>query len=158
MHSFRRQTNNIQVTSIDRFSDIISVCIRNEIFRLGFFGSIIELTHMGGHHKIEALTTIIFAAAWQAVKANVGQYCFVNVPMQHPSADGPFRWALLSHRFLSNKTSCRSNPEPEEGAHFSTVTRYLKGSRNYIMSYVVVCCDFSLRLFFFSSFQALVYG
>ena len=55
--------NNIQVTSIDRFFEIISVWIRNEIFRLGFFGSIIKLTHMRRHHKIEALATDICAAA-----------------------------------------------------------------------------------------------
>ena len=37
--------NNIQLTSVDPFSEIISVCVKNEIFRCGFFGSITELTH-----------------------------------------------------------------------------------------------------------------
>ena len=58
-----RQINYIQVTSIDRFSEIISVWSSNEIFRFGFFGSIINLTDMRGNNKIEALATIICATA-----------------------------------------------------------------------------------------------
>ena len=109
--------DNIQVTSIDRFFEIISVWIRNEIFRLGFFGSIIKLTHMRRHHKIQALATDICAAAWQTVKSNIGQRCFIDVSLQHPSADGPFRWALLGHRFLNNITNRKNNPEPEKSIH-----------------------------------------
>ena len=60
-----RQINYIQVTSIDSFSEIISdsVWSSNEIFRFGFFGSIIKLTDMRGNNKIEALATIICATA-----------------------------------------------------------------------------------------------
>ena len=121
-----RQINYVQVTSIDRFSEIISVWIRNEIFRLGFFGSIIKLTHMRRHHKIQALATDICAAAWQTVKSNIGQRCFIDVSLQHPSADGPFRWALLRQRFLNNFTNRQSNPQSKKAAHFLFVTRYLK--------------------------------
>ena len=123
----RGQINYIQVTSIDRFSEIISVWSRNEIFRFGFFGSIIKLTHMRGNNKIEALTTIIFATTWQTMKANIGQQCFIDVSLQHPSADGPFKRALLTYRFISNMTNRQNNPEPEKSSHFlSVVTRYLK--------------------------------
>ena len=132
-------TNNIQVTSIDTFSEIISVWIRIKIFRFGFFGSIIKLTHMRRHHKIEALATVICAADQPTMKTNMGQHCFIDVSLQHPSADGPFRWALLSHSFLNNMTNRQNNPEPEKSGHVLTVTRYLKGSRSYTTSCVVVC-------------------
>ena len=139
MHFVRRQIINLQLTSIKRFSEIISLCIRNEIFRFGFFGSIIKLTHMRGNHKIEALATVICVTARQTVKAKIGQPCFIDVSLQHPSADGPFRRALVPLRFLSNMTNRQNNPEPEKKYHFFTVTQYLKGSRNYTMKYVVVC-------------------
>ena len=126
MQFVQRQITNIQLTSIDPFLEIISVWIRNEIFRFGFSGSIIEFTHMRRHHKIEALATVIGTAAWQTVKANIGQYCFVDVSLQHPSTDGPFRWALLSHRFLKNTTNRKNSAQPEKRGHFLTVTQYLK--------------------------------
>ena len=73
--------------------------IRNEIFRYGFFGSSIKLTHIRGNNKIEALATIICATAWQTMKVKIGQHCFIDVSLQHPSPDRPFRTALLTHRF-----------------------------------------------------------
>ena len=106
---------------------------------------------MRRNNKIEALTTIICATAWQTVKANIGQHCFIDVSLQHPSADGPFRSALLTHRFLSNMTTCQENPEPEKSSHFlSVVTRYLRESWNYTMSCVVVCWEFFSSLHIFS--------
>ena len=151
MHFIQRQIINIQLTSIKRFSEIISMWIRNEIFRFGFFGSIIKLTHMRGNHKIEALATIICVTARQTVKAKIGQPCFIDVSLQHPSADGTFRRALLTHNFLSNMTNRHNNPEQEKCSHFLTmVTRYLKESWNYTMSCVVVCWEFFPSLHFFS--------
>ena len=152
MHFVRRQIINIQLTSMKRFSKIISVWIRNEIFRFGFFGSIIKLTHMRGNNKIEALTTIICATAWQTMKANIGQHCFIDVSLQHPSADGPLRRTLLTHRFLSNMTNRKNNPEQEKSTHFLTVvTRYLKESLNYTISCNVACRELfsSLNIFSF---------
>ena len=122
----------------------------NEIFRCGFFGSITELTHMRRHHKIEALATDICAAAWQAVKSNIGQRCFIDVLLQHPSADRPFRTALLSHRFLNNMRYHKNNTEPEKSGHFLTVTQYLKESWNYTMTCAVKVC-----LLYFFPFLAI---
>ena len=132
--------------------------IRNKIFRFGLFGSITKLTHMRGNSKIEALATIICVTAWQTVKAKIGQPCFIDVSLQHPSPDRTFRRASLTHNFLCNMTNRQYNPEQEKSSHFLTVvTRYLKESWNYTMSCVVM-----LRVFpyasFFSPFWQLVYG
>ena len=136
----RDKINNIQVTSIDRFSEIISIWIKNEIFRFGFFGSIIQLTHAWGYHKIEALATVICATDQPTRKTDIGRHCFIDVSLQHPSADGPFRGALLSHRFLNNMKYHKSNTEPEKSGHFLTVTQYLKDNWNYTITCVVAVC------------------
>ena len=152
MQFVQRQITNIQLTSIERFSEIISVWIRNEIFRFGFSSSIIEFTHMRRHHKIEALATVICTAAWQTVKANIGLYCFVDVSLQHPSTDGPLRWALLSRRFLNNMTNRKNSPEPEKSGHFLTVMRYLKEDFELIQR-VLVYVKVSFLRFLFSAFE-----
>ena len=114
---FKDKIDNIQVTSIDRFSEIISVWITNEIFRLGFFCSSIQLTHARGYHIIEALATVICATGQPTRKTDVGQHCFIDVSLQHPPADRPFRWALLGHRFLNNIANRKNNPEPKNSGH-----------------------------------------
>ena len=128
---------NIQITSINRFSEIISVWITNEIFRFGFFGSIIQLTHTRRFHKIKALATVICAADQPTRKTDISQHSFIDVSLQHPSVDGPFRRALLSYSFLNMMKNRQNNPEPERSGHFLAVKGYLKESRNYAMSYVV---------------------
>ena len=127
-----------------------SVWVTKETFRLNFFGSIIKLTHIR-HHKIEALEMVLCTADQPTMKANIGQHCFIHVSLQHSSADGPFRWAWLSHRFLNNSTHRENNPEPElNHGHFLIVRHYLRSIQNYIWN--ELCCG---MLRFFSSVHSL---
>ena len=55
-----------KLASIHFYSKVISVRVRNEIFRSGFFGAVVQFTHVLGNDVIEALTSDVVKTLPQA--------------------------------------------------------------------------------------------
>ena len=55
-----------QLASIHVYAKVISVRVRNEIFRSGFLGAVVQLTQVLGNDVIEALTSDVIKTLAQA--------------------------------------------------------------------------------------------
>ena len=55
-----------QLASIHVYGKVISVRVRNEIFRSGFLGAVVQLTHVLGDDVIKALTSDVIKTLPQA--------------------------------------------------------------------------------------------
>ena len=55
-----------KLASIHVYSKVISVRVRNEIFRSGFLGAVVQLTHVLGNDVIKALTSDVIKTLAQA--------------------------------------------------------------------------------------------
>ena len=69
------------LTSVLLSCKIISVWVRDEVFRTCLFCSIAELTHVTRQYKIKALTSIICLTFHQAPETEIGRHCLVNMSL-----------------------------------------------------------------------------
>ena len=76
-----RNTNESFLTSVFLSCKIVSVWVRDEVFRACFFCSIAELTHVTRQHKIKALTSIISLTSHQAPETEIRRHCLVNMSL-----------------------------------------------------------------------------
>ena len=83
-------------TSFSYSPIVISVRVRNEIFRSGFLGAVVQLTHVLRNDVIEALASDVLIAGLNALRRGCCFYRLKDVFLERQTEDGIFPLALLS--------------------------------------------------------------
>ena len=83
-------------TSFSYSPIVISVRVRNEIFRFGFLGAVVQLTHVLGNDVIKALASDVITAGLNAFRRVKCFYRLKDVSLERQAEGGIFPFALLS--------------------------------------------------------------